>query len=660
MKAIALDTETTSLDLRGGAQVFAVSACDHAGNIWFWEWPVFIPPTREDSVSVDYSGQRTEEFRALVFSKAREGYSLVFHNAKFDLYAIHKLLFPDTSPLDDSWIPWDQIHDTMLMAKAIQSDSHLGLKELAQIHLDLPPIEYLNLIDAVQSAYRLAASYPDLFGSMPAPIHKTHSSSFYLPGWVSRNCDLARLDRRKDCKVIKGIISKFKSVLRSYSIGDAVRTIRLFLLFYNVLQQDQDASSSYSRERSILPHIYRMEHRGVSVISKSFSKVFSTLSNEVSASMSKLHKFAGSSFNPSSPKQVSDYLFVKLRCEPPLLTDKGAPSTSAEALAEIASSSKMRLAKSFCECMLHYRKHITALRYLDSYKSSTRDPYPGHPLYGMRVPVIHTSLNQAGTRTTRFSSSEPNLENVGKRDDTLKSLRSLFGPAPGVTWYDLDYDQLELRIFAVASQDQFLLDAYRQGLDVHRLVACEVFNTSSPTDAQRRAAKSLNFGLLYGMGEDRCIALTGSKSAYRRFQSRLKTASSYMKSVISHVRRHGWVRTLAGTRLYVPPDRAYAGLNYIIQGTAGDILKEAIRLIGCHSSLDTPSIILPIHDELLIEYRRKPEKHERSIANHLSSLMESAGSIAGVSTPVTVSIIHHSWDNPEPIPHHIPYSRRLP
>jgi len=254
--------------------------------------------------------------------------------------------------------------------------------------------------------------------------------------------------------------------------------------------------------------------------------------------------------------------------------------------------------------------------------------------------VIHPSFNQTGTRTTRFSCSNPNAQNVGK--DTTSPLRSVFRPRCGHVWYCLDYNQIELRIFAHVTHEKIMLDAFAAGQDVHQITA-DFFAVS------RTVGKTINFAIIYGSGPDRIGRLGGSPDTYDHYRRLYPQVGKFLEKISRQVSTNGFVETLGGYKLYVSREKPYAGVNYIVQGTAGDILKNAMVSLVESERWLYEAIILTIHDEIILELPK--DNHDLTPKNssccvaaiRVKMAMESAGADLGITTPVDVSLVTKSW-----------------
>jgi DNA polymerase-1 len=318
----------------------------------------------------------------------------------------------------------------------------------------------------------------------------------------------------------------------------------------------------------------------------------------------KAHELAGREFNLGSPKQLTEILYEEQGLPVTRKTPKGAPSTAEDVLAELALDYELP------QVILDYRS-------VSKLKSTYTDKLPSLVAGDGR---IHTSYHQAVAATGRLSSSDPNLQNIPIRTPEGRRIRQAFVPARGYRLLAADYSQIELRIMAHLSQDEGLLKAFAEDADVHRATAAEVFGTAldKVTAEQRRSAKAINFGLIYGMsafGLARQLGIGRSEAQeyVDRYFERYPGVHDYMERTRKQARDDGFVETIAGRRLYLPEIRSrnaqrrqYAersAINAPMQGTAADIIKRA--MIDVHGWLVGDGIdarlIMQVHDELVLE-----------------------------------------------------------
>jgi DNA polymerase-1 len=355
------------------------------------------------------------------------------------------------------------------------------------------------------------------------------------------------------------------------------------------------------------------------------------------------HNEAGEVFNIGSPKQIQAILFDKLKLPVLSKTPTGQPSTAESALEELAAEHALP------QLILDHRS-------LSKLKSTYTDKLPEQ--VNRVTGRVHTSYHQAVAATGRLSSSDPNLQNIPIRSHEGRRIRQAFIAPPGRILIAADYSQIELRIMAHLSGDAGLTQAFASGLDVHRATAAEVFGASLDTvsDEQRRAAKAINFGLIYGMsafGLARQLGIDrGSAQAYiDRYFERYPQVRAYMDGIRALAHEQGYVETVFGRRLYLPEintrnvqRRQYAertAINAPMQGTAADIVKRAMIVVAAWLQREAlpADLIMQVHDELVLEVEVAAAD---TVAEELRRIMAGAAELA---VPLVVDVGRgQNWD----------------
>lgn len=367
-------------------------------------------------------------------------------------------------------------------------------------------------------------------------------------------------------------------------------------------------------EMPLLPVLARMEMNGVRLDTESLKRTSQVFSDEMAKIENKIYDLAGSPFNISSPRQVGEILFDRLKIvEKAKRTKTGQYVTSEEVLQSLKGKHEI------VELILDYRGYKKLLStYIDALPSLI-NPVTGH---------IHTSFNQAVTATGRLSSSNPNLQNIPIRDSNGKEVRKAFIPDDGCEFFSADYSQIELRIMAHLSQDPNMLEAFRSGYDIHAATAAKVFRKSIEeiTPDERRKAKTANFGIIYGittfgLAERMQVSRSEAKELIDEYFLTYSKVREYMDKSIETARTKGYTETLFGRRCYLPDInsnnsvvRGYAERNAInapIQGTAADIIKIAMVHIDRRMQDEKlrSKMILQVHDEL--NFSVFPDEKER-------------------------------------------------
>lgn len=429
-----------------------------------------------------------------------------------------------------------------------------------------------------------------------------------------------------------------------YAAEDADISLRLHRLFWPRLQAEPGLRRVYEEiEIPLIRVLSHMERTGVCVDADRLRQQSRELSEHLVKIEQQARDLAGSNFNLGSPKQIQEILFKQLHLPILRKTPKGQPSTAEDVLEELAAQHE------FPRLILNYRA-------MAKLKSTYTDQLP--KCIDSRTGRVHTSYQQAVTSTGRLASSNPNLQNIPVRTPEGRRIRQAFIAPPGHSLIAADYSQIELRIMAHLSSDPGLLDAFAAGKDIHKATAAEIFNVP-PDDvnpAQRRAAKAINFGLIYGMsafGLARQISIgrVEAQDYIDRYFARYPEVRHFMDTTRAQAHKQGFVETLFGRRLYVPnirsrnpQQRAQAermAINAPLQGTAADIIKRAmIRVDRWLENEGLPlCMILQVHDELVLE---APDNLLGSASCCLREYMENA---AQLQVPLRVEIgIGKDWD----------------
>ncbi|MEH6486667.1 MULTISPECIES: DNA polymerase I [Pseudomonas] len=430
-----------------------------------------------------------------------------------------------------------------------------------------------------------------------------------------------------------------------YAAEDADVTLRL----HNTLWQKLEAVPSVAKvlqeiEIPLVPVLARIERQGAYVDAKLLGEQSQELGEKLVALEREAFAIAGEEFNLASPKQLGVILYEKLGYPIISKTAKGQASTAEAVLAELAEQD------------YELPKVLMQYRSLSKLKSTYTDRLPEQ--INPRTGRIHTSYHQAVAATGRLSSSDPNLQNIPIRSAEGRRIRQAFVAPKGYKLLAADYSQIELRIMAHLAQDAGLLDAFRHDLDVHRATAAEVFGVEldQVSTDQRRSAKAINFGLIYGMSAFGLAKQIGvdrkqSQAYIDRYFARYPGVLAYMERTREQAGEQGYVETLFGRRLYLPEINAKNGalrkgaertaINAPMQGTAADIIKRAMIAVDnwlVESGLDA-RVILQVHDELVLEVR---EDLVEQVTEQIKQKMAAA---AELDVPLLVEVgVGNNWD----------------
>jgi len=672
----ALDTECTGLHFHRGAFPYAVAVYfdkphPKHGRYWFRQWPVdpfsrAVKPLRQDIL----------ELKEIVNT-----YRIVFHNAKFDIRALECLGVGTVSI-------WENFEDTLLASHVADASESHRLKDLGIKYLEILDDDEDDLRNRVKSI-RLNEARTEgwAFGEdiemdywMPTALTRLHPSE-------AEHTD--------------------STLLREYNIRDVQRTMLLWRMYTEILPETTVTTpasgrltlhDAYCREKRLHRTVYRMEKRGVTLVNRKLKAELKRYSSIALKHERICNDIAVDSknwveINLNSTKQLQELLFnlpvsrtrkhapeqrFGFGLEPTKITstkiDKTGQTITNYSLDKHelplilaqAAENKDQLAEKFLHNLLAYRKNEKAAADLNGYYQKmvvTTRPHGNKKDYR-----LHGSLNQTGTQTTRFSHSDPNTANISKgdkldKDDNIDfTLREVFGPSWGRIWYAFDYNQLQLRIFAHVAGEEEFIKALRAGYDAHTWVATQIFDCSQEEvdKYRRRIAKNVNFGFIFGAGERKIDYTSGIKGLSTKIAKLFPAAHDFMRRTISFVRRNGYVVTLGGYKLPVSPSFAYAGVCYIVQGTEGDIVKNAMISVDNYLERETADeyfMTLQVHDELVFDFPKLGNRHEaksslpkrhRLILGEIARRMIAAGANLGVETPVNCEKIVVDYANGVP------------
>ncbi len=485
-------------------------------------------------------------------------------------------------------------HDTMLQSYVIESDKGHDLGQLCTRHLGLETI-----------------AYEDLCGKGAKQI----------------TFDQVDIERAA-----------------TYAAEDSDVTLRI----HNVLHPRFVAEPGLSRiyhdiEMPARQVIWQIERNGILVDAEVLTRQSHEMGQKIMALEAQAYELAGQPFNLASPKQLGDILFNKLGLPVKKKTASGGPSTDEEVLSELALDYPLP------KLLLEHRS-------LSKLKGTYTDKLPR--MINPQTGRVHTNFAQAAVVTGRLASSDPNLQNIPVRSEEGRRIRTAFIAPSGSNIVSADYSQIELRIMAHLSGDERLLEAFAHGEDVHRATAAEIFGVT-PLEVgpdQRRVAKSINFGLIYGMsafGLARQLGLerSAAQTYIDRYFARYPGVARYMEEARQSAREHGYVETAFGRRLWFPDIKSAqamrrqgaerAAINAPMQGTAADLIKLA--MIAVQNWLEKfgmqSRLVLQVHDELLLEV---PDDELMAVRTHLPKLM---GEVAALNVPLVVEMgVGPNWE----------------
>ncbi len=434
-----------------------------------------------------------------------------------------------------------------------------------------------------------------------------------------------------------------------YAAEDADVSLRLHTVLLQELQDEKLLDVLQAIEVPLITVLADMEHAGVALDTTILENLKKKVIQRIAKIEQQIWSLSGEEFNINSPKQLQVILFDRLRL--PTVGIKRTQTGYSTAAGELE---KLEGTHEIIELLSEYRE-------ISKLKSTYLDLLP--PLVDKETGRIYGSFNQTVAATGRLSSSDPNLQNIPVRTEMGQEIRGAFHAKDGFLLVKADYSQLELRIAAHMSRDTHMLAAFTSGQDIHRATAASVFgvNLEEVTDDMRRKAKTLNFGVLYGMGPQSFaraarVSIEEARSFIDRYKKEYEGIEDFVESTVSFAQEHGYVETMFGRKRYMaelnssnPAIRAAAermAFNFPIQGTEADIIKKA--MIELHALIvekySSSALVLTVHDELVCEV---PENDAYVFANEMKKIMEG---VIVLDAPLVVDVgVGSRWNNTRPI-----------
>ena len=418
-------------------------------------------------------------------------------------------------------------------------------------------------------------------------------------------------------------------IAAEYACEDAVISLELYNYLWSKVSKDKNIVKVYSDiEMPLVPILSKIETNGVLIDSKALQKLSKDLDKELNEIESKCFKITNKEFNLNSPKQLQEILYDELKIPVSKKTPTGKPSTDEDTLQFLAQTNELP------KLILEYRS-------LNKLKTGYTDKLPLQ--ISKTSGRVHTSYQQAITSTGRLSSTDPNLQNIPIKTSRGKKIRKTFIAQGEKRIFAADYSQIELRIMAHLSEDKNLLKAFKNKIDIHSFTASEIFaiDIENVSTDDRRAAKAINFGLIYGMSsfglsKQLGIPISAAKDYMDVYFERYPRIKSYMNQIKDFAKNNGYVETIYGRKLYLPEissknvqRRKYAertAINAPVQGSAADIIKIAMIQIDqwlSNNKSDT-KMIMQVHDELVFEI---PEKNAVADVENIIKIMKNCVSL---------------------------------
>ncbi|MDX1915424.1 MAG: DNA polymerase I [Methylophilus sp.] len=429
-----------------------------------------------------------------------------------------------------------------------------------------------------------------------------------------------------------------------YAAEDADITLQLHEAMYPIIANDEKLSYIYNQiEMPSSACLFTIERNGVLINAQMLNSQSNEIGMKLVALENQAYELAGQPFNLSSPKQLQEILFDKLGIKPTKKTPSGAPSTDEDVLQELALDHPLP------KVLLEYRG-------LAKLKSTYTDKLP--KMINPQTGRVHTSYNQAVAITGRLASSDPNLQNIPVRSAEGRRIREAFIAPQGAQIVSADYSQIELRIMAHLSQDAGMLQAFANNEDIHRATASEIFGVEKDQvdNEQRRYAKVINFGLIYGMSafglaQNLNIERGAAASYIERYFARYPGVKAYMENTRAEAKQKGYVETYFGRRLWVPEINSpnvqrrngaeRAAINAPMQGTAADLIKLAMIAVDkwLHKEKLQSKLIMQVHDELVLEV---PDSELNLVKSKLPELMQN---VATLTVPLLAEVgVGSNWE----------------
>ena len=470
--------------------------------------------------------------------------------------------------------------------------------------------------------------------------------------------ELAKVHFNRDTIKFKDIVGSGKSQITfdyveiekatEYAAEDAEITFKLYLLLKKKLSDGKNISAYNYLEKSLVPSILEMEINGIKLNTEYLKSLSSEFEKKINILEKEIFKLCGVEFNIGSPKQLGDVLFNQLKLTPPKKTKTGEFSTGIEVLEDLAFEGNK------------VAEDLITWRQLSKLKNTDTEALQNH--INKTTKRIHTSYAMASTNTGRLSSSDPNLQNIPIRSPEGRLIRKSFIAEKGYKILSADYSQVELRVLAHIAKIEPLVEAFKNGEDIHALTASEIFGTSleKVTPDLRRRAKAVNFGIIYGIsgfGLAKQLSITNheANNFIKKYFDKFPGIKKYMEDTKALCREQGYVETLCGRKCFFPKIKdknfAYrsfqerAAINAPIQGSAADIIKRAMIKIHAKniSNNDDCKMLLQVHDELIFEVKEsKIDKFQTLIRQEMENALNP---LISLDVPLLVeSSFGNNWD----------------
>lgn len=641
----AIDTETTGTCFAHGARPFALSMQFNDGRHKYYSWRV-NPLTRAVTVPDDDKHDLLQEL-------LDPSCSLTWHNSLFDIAALLSVI-PD--------LPWEAIldrsDDTMLMHHVLASGRSHKLKNIG-ISLGINDDDVKALRKAVDTARGYGRSLDWAIGSAKTVVSSTkkpkseHADDSYWPTdmWLPREYILFAQNYYPEEDYSE---HPWLDICEMYCNQDTIRTIVAHTNFMQRLDQ-QGYRNLYDERRRLLPILFRGHINGIGLKDDTVKAEIERCrkASRVYRMRAKV-RLGWEEYNPNSSQQVQKAIYEHYRQPVLFYTDSGNPSTNKDALVEVLrrNTEDSEVYKFVVEHVAS-KKHEKAAQYLESYSKTAvlgdfRTEYASRVMSKLFPETLVT-----GTKTTRFSSINPNAQNISKGKEAFikemkvfdLSLRKVFGPYPGREWWAFDYKQLQLVLFAHLCGDRNMVAAINRGISFHEYMARLIFGIPEGqeiTDAQKTIAKSVNFGFIFGAQPAKIKKTAKRDDLWDVLLEQCPLAIEFIEKNKLTALNDRIVHTLGDYPLQISKRKPHAATNYIIQGSEGKIVQRAMILCDDYLRENCPDalIVLQIHDEIIFDF---PHGEGRHHIGHIAWLMEEASRELGISCTVDGKYIDDSW-----------------
>jgi len=656
----SIDTECSGLYFTHGCQTFAIGI--YNGEDFAMTYRGINPETRRRYIG--FGDDAKSNIRGMFESEDL----IAIHNSEFDIKALVEAgIFHKDEPTKPEF--WKRIVDTTILSHLHHNTDARGLKELTPQYLDRQYLSENVLDDLVKKCrmfvkkrrptWRTASDKcPELKPLWNVAQPRWHKSDMWLPYEVSVEFSAKEL-------LDYGIDpTQCEEAIAQYLKDDCINTYELAeCLMQSVIESyDEDVMTYLEVNNQILHVIYKMEMHGINIHQRELKEAINTCTEWIK-------KLTADTERIARVKDITDNKLRKILFEDMGLisekeTKSGMDSVDATTLIKIKRSFNPKdpttqQANEFLTKMMALRKYEKKLGYLVNFDNARI------------TSTVHPSFFIVGTDTLRMSAKNPPLQTVSKATNPFEDefdditdlleesppLRSVFGPGEGRWWLLNDYSQLQLRIFAVVTQEQDMIDAFAKGWDAHTYTARKIFglsDTEEPSKGQRRIAKNVNFGFIFGASPSKIESTAGMTGLWDTVCAMFPNAHDFIQYQKELLKNGEPVRTLGNYPLDVPMKEvkwkatqekaAHAAVCYIVQGSEGIIVKKAMRLCDDYLSEHYPEgrLVLQVHDECSFDMPAKfPKKHGR----RLKELMEEAALHYGVVAPVNCEITTRSWAN---------------